>query len=290
MKANNTKRAVVIAILMLLALSISSTAPFVSSLFDGYIKVLAVKLIYALSFIAPYFLWKRAFKPVGVTYSKHAWCEYKKPAFFVAFAAIVACLQINIVLLELFPSVKASSGGGMFEGFFGFLFSLLMYAVIPAITEELFFRGVIMRVSGGGLRSALLSGVLFGLCHFNPSQLVYAVGSGIVLGLLLLYTNDIKMPIALHLCVNTVVLLLSYVAKILPVGVYVAVECLVWLAVLGCGIYFCYILLRDFKRQVNSRTEEIRKNKGDISPAELFSAALAVVYVAIILATVLRLI
>ncbi len=290
MKANNSKRAAVLSILMLMQLVISSVAPFVSSLTEGYLKVLFVKLIYAVSFIAPCILWRRAFKPVGVSYSKHAWCEYKKPAIFIAFAAIVACLQINIVLLELFPSVKSATSGGMFDGFFGFLFSLLMYAVIPAITEELFFRGVVIRVSGGGRNAAILSGVLFGLCHFNPSQLIYSVGSGIVLGLLVLYTNDIRTSVALHLCVNTTVLVLSYLAKIMPVGVYVALECIVWLLVLALGIYCCYILLRDYQRQVNARTEEIKKIKTDICRAELCSSAMIIVYVVIIVATVLRLI
>lgn len=290
MKAKNTKRAVIIAILMLCQLAISSFAPRVSSLCDGYIKVLAVKLIYAVSFLIPCFLWKRVFKPVGDSHSKHAWCEYRLPAFFIAFAAIVACLQVNVVLLELFPSEKAASGGFMPEGFWGFLFSLLMYAVIPAITEELFFRGVILRVAGGGFWAAVLSGALFGLCHFNPSQLVYSVGSGIVLGLLFLYTSDIKLPVLLHLCVNTVVLVLSYASRAVEVGVYVAAECILWLLILGIGIYFCYVLLRDHQIEINERTKDIKNIKTDISRAELVSPAMIVVYVAIILATVLRLI
>jgi len=273
---------------VLLQLCVSSIAPLAASLSEGYLKVLLVKLIYAVSFVAPYFLWKRSFKPVGVSFSKHVYCEYKKPAFFVAFAAIVAFLQINIVILELIPSDASSSSGGMFEGVFGFLFSLLMYALLPALTEELFSRGVVMRISGGGVNAAILSGVLFGLCHFNPSQLIYSVGAGVVLGLLCLYTNDIKMSVYLHLCVNTTVLVLSYLAMILPVGAYVAVECVLWLAVLGLGIYYSNVLLRDYQRQIQQRGEEIKKYKEDIRITEIFSPAMLIVYGAIILATVLR--
>ncbi len=288
MKAKSTKRAITIAILMLVQLAVSSTAPFFSSRYDGYLKVTFVKLIYALSFIVPCFLWKRVFKPIGATYSKHLWCEYKKPLFFIAFAAIVAFLQINTVFLELFPSLKSVSGSFMPQSFLGFVFSILMYAVIPAFTEEMFFRGVIMRVSGAGVRAAILSGVLFGLCHFNPAQLIYAVGSGIVLGLLFLYSNDIKLSVLLHFCVNFVVVLLSYMAKLLPVGAYVAGECIVWLAVLAVGIYYSYVLLRDYQIQLNSKTDDIKKNKGDIGCREIFSSALIIVYALIILATVLR--
>lgn len=286
MKGKNSKRAIALSVLILFQLAISSIAPFVASFFEGYPKVLLVKLVYALSFVAPYVLWKRSFKPVGVSFSKHVYCEYKKPAFFVAFAAIVAFLQINIVVLELIPS--DSSSGGMFEGIWGFLFSLVMYALIPALTEELFSRGVVMRVGGNGVRAAVLSGVLFGLCHFNPSQLIYSVGAGVVLGFLCLYTNDIKMPVYLHLCVNTTVLILSYLAMILPVGAYVAIECILWLTVLGLGIYYSNVLLRDYQRQIHQRGEEIKKHKEDIRVAEIFSPAMLIVYGAIIIATVLR--
>ena len=288
MKGKNSKRAITLSVLMLVQLAISSMAPFVASVTDGYLKVSLVKLVYAFSFVAPYVLWKRSFKPVGVSFAKHIYCEYKKPAFFVAFAAIVTFLQINIVFLELIPSDSTSSSGGMFEGFFGFLFSLLMYALVPALTEELFSRGVVMRICGGGVKAAVLSGVLFGLCHFNPSQLIYSIGAGVVLGLLCLYTNDIKMAVYLHLCVNTTVLILSYLAMILPVGFYVAIECILWLAVLGLGIYYSNVLLRDYQRQIQQRGEEIKKNKEDIRVAEIFSPAMLVVYGAILVATVLR--
>ncbi len=288
MKENNSKKAVTLAFLVLVQLVISSAAPLVSPFFESYYKVAAVKLIYAMSFVVPYIFWKRMFRPIGLSNSKHTYCEYKKPAFFVAFAAIVAFLQINIVLLEVFNVTSSSSGSGVFNGFFGFLFSLLMYAVIPAITEELFSRGVIMRICGGGYNAAIVSGVIFGVCHFNPYQLVYAVGSGIVISFLYLYTSDMRLAVYLHLCVNTVVLMLSYLAKICPVGVYVAIECVVWLTVLALGIYYSYVILRDYQIQVQQRTKKIRKNKEDILPAEIFSPVMLVVYAVIIAATVFR--
>lgn len=288
MKGMNSKRAVSLAILILVQLVISASALVVASLFDSYLKVAAVKLIYALSFLCPYLLWKKVFKPVGKSFKKHAWCEFKLPAFFIAFAAIVALLQINIVLLELIGVRSVSSSSGMFEGFWGFLFSLLMYAFLPSVTEEIFSRGVVMRVAGGGLRAAVLSGIIFGLCHFNPYQLVYAVGAGIVLSLLYLYTDDLKLTVLLHLTVNTTVLVLSYLSRICSVGVYVAIECVVWLVVLALGIYYCYVLLRDYHRNIYEKNKDLEEIKEDITYPEIFSGAMLVVYGVIILVTVLR--
>lgn len=290
MKGKNSPRSVRLAVLILAQLVISSAAPIASALLDSYFRVAAVKIIYALSFIIPYVMWKRMFKPIGVSYYTHDWCEYKKPAFFVAFAAIVALLQVNIVTLELFSITSVSSGSGMFEGFFGFLFSLIAYCVIPAISEEMFSRGVIMRVGGQGVRAAVLAGVIFGLCHFNPYQLVYAVGSGIVLSFLFLYTDDIRLSVLLHFVVNAVVLVLSYLSGICSVGVYVAIECITWLAVLALGIYYSWVILRDHHRALNEKSEEIKKRKNDITVSEIFSPAMIVVYAVILLATIFRMI
>lgn len=287
MKVKNSKRVVIIALLVLLQLAISSLAPFLSGALDSYLKVAAVKLIYALSYFVPYVLYRKMFKPIASSHIKHTFCEYKRPLFFVGFAAMVAFLQINIVLLE-FVDPPSVSSVGVFDGVLGFAFSIVMYAVLPAITEELFSRGVIMRLGGFGMKAALLSGVIFGLCHFNPYKLVYTVGSGIVLSLIYLYSNDIKLSVYLHLAVNSTVLLLSYLAMAVPAGVYVAIECIVWLVVLGIGVYCCWILLRDRGVEIHQKTKEIRKIDKDISVGEIFSPAMIVVYVAILAATVIR--
>ena len=290
MKGKSTGRAVRLSILLLTQLVICSVAPVVSGMLDSYLKVAVVKGIYALSFAVPCIMWKRMFKPIGASYYTHGWCEFKKPAFFVAFAAIVAFLQVNIVMLELFGVRSLSSDGGFFEGILGFLFSLVMYCILPALSEETFSRGVVMRVGGMGVRAAVLSGVLFGLCHFNPYQLLYSIGTGIVLSFLLIYTEDIKLTVLLHFTVNTVVLVLSYLARLTPVGVYVAIECIVWLAVLSLGVYYSRVILRDHHRSLNEKTKELKKNKSDITLAEVFSPAMIIAFAAIVVATVLRMI
>ena len=220
MKGKNTARSVRISTLILAQLVISSAAPIASALLDSYLRIAAVKIIYALSFVIPYIMWKRMFKPIGESYYTHDWCEYKKHVFFIAFAAIVALLQINIVTLELLRINSISSGNSMPGGFFGFLFSAFAYCVIPAVSEEMFARGAIMRAGGLGIRAAVLSGVIFGLCHFNPYQLIYSVGSGIVLSFLFLYTDDIRLTALLHFSVNTVVLILSYLSEVISYSLH----------------------------------------------------------------------
>lgn len=83
---------------------------------------------------------------------------------------------------------------------------------IPAVSEELFFRGLLLpalgRRYGRGVGLAL-SALLFGAMHVMPVAIVYATVAGLVLGLVRLRTGSVLVPIAMHGAFNAVPVLLS---------------------------------------------------------------------------------
>ncbi len=78
----------------------------------------------------------------------------------------------------------------------------LAVVVMAPLFEEILFRGwvfdQIQRKLSVGL-AVVLSGVLFGVYHLNIFQGTFASVLGIVLGLSLLWTNSIWIPITIHL-------------------------------------------------------------------------------------------
>lgn len=67
-----------------------------------------------------------------------------------------------------------------------FLFALLAIAVVPAISEEMMFRGVIQRNFEDRLNpigAILLAALIFGALHLQPTNFVPLVGVGAFLGL-----------------------------------------------------------------------------------------------------------
>ena len=83
--------------------------------------------------------------------------------------------------------------------------ALLAIAVIPAICEELAFRGFILSGFSRSGRSWLpiaLSAVLFGLMHQIPHQIFYASLLGLVLGLLVVRSNSLLPAIVFHVIFN----------------------------------------------------------------------------------------
>ena len=74
-----------------------------------------------------------------------------------------------------------------------YIILLLLIAVLPAITEEITIRGVVL--SGYEDKNiylaASITGLLFGIMHLDPQQFLYAAVLGFVLALVVRITNSI---------------------------------------------------------------------------------------------------
>ncbi|MCY1722654.1 type II CAAX endopeptidase family protein [Prolixibacteraceae bacterium Z1-6] len=98
----------------------------------------------------------------------------------------------------------------IFEGDYGFMGAFLKVAVIAPIVEELIFRGLIFngfRKNYNAFVAVIISALLFALFHLNPWQFPATFVLGILLGWLMLRTNNIFVAILGHSINNTLVLL-----------------------------------------------------------------------------------
>jgi len=103
-----------------------------------------------------------------------------------------------------------------------FLYFIPVVVVLNAPAEELLFRGVIQglfRRAYGVVPGILAAAAVFGLVHYvalvGPGSRVAYVGialvSGLVLGTLYEYTDNLSVPVAVHACWNVLVYLNLYV-------------------------------------------------------------------------------
>lgn len=92
---------------------------------------------------------------------------------------------------------------------------LLVVAVIPAVIEEFYFRGYLLRNFSrgfGGVTSVLLTGVLFGLFHFNPFQLTGLFLLGVYFSFIVWWTRSIWAGIIAHFVNNGLAVTVVYLA------------------------------------------------------------------------------
>lgn len=95
---------------------------------------------------------------------------------------------------------------------------LLLMAVMPAVTEEITMRGVVL--SGYNEKSAfkasLMIGLLFGIFHLDGQQFLYAAALGFVLAYLVRVTNSIFSSMLLHFTINGISVTLSTLLTNVP--------------------------------------------------------------------------
>lgn len=139
------------------------------------------------------------------------------PALLAAAALAVAFHPLAIVLKDflawLYP-VDSRALADMTEMLTEtpFVRLALVFAVLPALCEELAFRGFILsglRDMGHPWRAILVSSVLFGIAHSIVQQSINAVILGVLLGYLAVRSGSLLCPIAFHMVHNALVFAMS---------------------------------------------------------------------------------
>ncbi len=128
---------------------------------------------------------------------------------FAVFVMILACTAVRLGLhyLGFSPAEYTLYGTGVPTvniNIYDQVYILIVFALIPAVTEEFLFRGVMYAEyeEAGAVSSILLTAILFAMMHFSlPEFPVYFCG-GILLGLVLYITQSVIAPMVVHFVYN----------------------------------------------------------------------------------------
>lgn len=141
---------------------------------------------------------------------------------------------------------------------FGFFGVLITVAVLPAVMEEVVFRGVLLN----GLKSfktvgaVLLCGALFSLYHKNPAQTLYQFCCGVAFALVAIRSGSILPTVLSHFINNAVILILTKVGVTsYPTPVFVAILCVS----AACLFFSLWYLI--FKDKGEEQTADKREQK-----------------------------
>lgn len=85
---------------------------------------------------------------------------------------------------------------------------LIWLGLLPGLSEELLFRGVIIPAFGFNMEALVLSSLCFGVLHLStPKQWPYVVWAtivGFLLGASAIWTNNLLVPIVAHVSTNLI--------------------------------------------------------------------------------------
>ncbi len=135
-------------------------------------------------------------------------------AILLAFFLHPLALAFGAIVRYLYPIDERAFAG--LEGIIGeapILQLLLVFAVLPAICEEVAFRGFILsglRHLGSRWRAIIISSIFFGLAHFAIQQSLVAGMFGLVIGYIAVQTGSLFPCIAFHMVHNGLTLLSAF--------------------------------------------------------------------------------
>ncbi|MBQ4067447.1 MAG: CPBP family intramembrane metalloprotease [Clostridia bacterium] len=136
---------------------------------------------------------------------------------------ISGTMALSLLMYALFPEAFASSGmdsQNMQITQFTVgdsIYAAITLAILPAILEELLFRGVIRAEYSkyGGAAVVIMSSLLFGMLHFSPVRLPIYLFCGVILALTAGATNSIMPTVIIHILSNLFILYFEkYIYKI----------------------------------------------------------------------------
>ncbi len=150
-----------------------------------------------------------------------------------------------------------------------YVLQLVLLALLPAIFEELVFRGIVLnglKKQFGSTWAIFISAIMFAFMHASLQQFLYPLVLGIVLGWIALRTESTFSSMLVHFLNNAIVVTLSYLNA--AAGVNMALDYTqgwVWaLAVMLCFVTAGIIILIEafyfhFKNQ--KENEQVDKQK-----------------------------
>ena len=180
-----------------------------------YIAICSTFSVLAMLFVTCFFTVKTSLSPNEITGLKKFNPIYLLFALMLSLGMFFGLGFVNSAFIELLSKLGVMVGStqipldniGQFIGF------SIILALLPALVEEVFFRGLML----GSLRkvktvyAVIAVSVCFALYHCSAAQLVYQLVYGVGLCLLFIVSNSVIPCIVAHFINNFAVITLEYI-------------------------------------------------------------------------------
>ena len=234
----------------------------------NYLNIIA-GIVTELGFISGIFILKKKGKLEALS------IKFKNFNFIILFL----CLSISVITMLSYLSfnnlflyflekigydTSATSDSIKLENFGNLIVSLFALSLVPAICEELLFRGTCFNgfKEKGKLFALLTSSLLFMLIHMGLTQSLYQLILGFIFALVLEITDNLIYTMSMHFLNNSIIIVWSFVTKnnatteyIYNTPIKILTPFLLLLAG-GIVVFFLFKLLNYLVKKFNYKNED----------------------------------
>jgi hypothetical protein len=133
--------------------------------------------------------------------------EFTSSAFLQGIILAILIIIASAIITKVWPQYRISA-----EKYLDFVISplampdLIWVGLLPGLSEELLFRGVMIPALGYDWFALIISSVLFGVLHLNDRESWYYVTWAVIIGFVLGYsvylTGNLLVPVVAHILIN----------------------------------------------------------------------------------------
>lgn len=141
-----------------------------------------------------------------------------------------------------------------------YIISIFSLAILPAICEELLFRGLILKSlkNYGKVFSIVISALMFALFHMSFQQLIYPILMGLLLGVIMHKENNIIYCIVVHFINNFLSLTVAYLKINLIFNHFTYIILAIFLLITFLTLIL-YVILKHSKQEKQKFDAECKK-------------------------------
>lgn len=150
-----------------------------------------------------------------------------------------------------------------------FYIAILVIAVLPAVVEEIVFRGLVLNgLKGNGtIFACFVSGMLFSIFHMNPEQTIYQFICGTIFAYIAIRANSILPTMLIHFF-NNFIALCNYKFNFWETGnalikegsaLYIIIIVLAFIMLFTSLGFLMYSHYREYKKNTGKASEADRK-------------------------------
>lgn len=261
----------------LLALSdpLSKSASTVSELFFTNM------ILQAVIFILPAIFYCKLTKR-KLTHTSYSFSPLPlRPLFlFAALGALVlGSMLINIGITAMAGTTQefsnsASSTLTGITGASGVLYVIFSFCIVPAISEEFFFRGILLSeyTESNSTAAFFLTSIAFAASHFDLYQFPAYLYSGLILAFTLRITRNLIAPILLHTAANLFnIFVLPYLWQVTlaPLGILFSIFILA-----GSLLIITLVVMQEAEQIYTEYATDPRREQDKFSPPNTFLSTL----------------
>lgn len=130
--------------------------------------------------------------------------------FLIIICAYPTISLLNLISMFFVDNAVAGMAVDIYEK--GYIFSMVIMALLPAVGEELLMRGMIYHGyrKKSPVGAFILSAIIFGMLHMNFNQMPYAIFLGLIMVLMMEACDSIVAPMCMHFFMNGISTTVGY--------------------------------------------------------------------------------